>query len=466
MLAGAAAWLATLAAHNFVAGAAVVIVAALLWRKLRPGVPLLSGPFAQWMWLLPLALALFLGIAPFEYDEQPVRGLYYYLHTYVPGFNGIRKVSRQAIVTTFCFVVLAGIGAGMVFDRLRWPLARYALFGALLIAVLLEFNTAPVTMIEVPAGNAVSRAYRYVARQDGDAPIGIVPGHWGKHRFTGQRGMALHNYLALYHGRRTLNGKSSWIPPITHVYHRAARRLPSEAAIRVLQILAPEFLVLHGADLDRKQFAQVLAGLDQRPDAFRRLFGQDNDYVYRVLRPNDPTLGLLPTPRIPPALERVPTKLVGMLAGRSARRAYHALDGNPRTRWATFRSQLAGDWVEFVLREPREIAALEFTDFEECFDSPLAFRIEVSDDGATYRTVFTRPRLRIFANQVHHPTGFAFRVVLDQPVRTRHVRMTLLEGVPGRWWSIYEAKLWERAPGAGSARGASASSTVTTAAGG
>jgi hypothetical protein len=464
-LTAALAWFATLAAHNLVAGAAVVIAAALLWRKLRPGAPLLSDPFALWLWLLPLSLVLFLGIAPFEHGEQPVRGLYYYLHTYVPGFNGIRKVSRQAILTTFCFVVLAGLGAGMVFARLRLPAARYGLFGVLLLAVLLEFDTAPVTIVEVPAGKTVSRAYRYVAQQAGDAPIGLVPGHWGKHRFTGQRGMALHNYLALYHGRRTLNGKSSWIPPITHIYHRAARRLPSEAAIRMLRILAPEFLVIHGADMDRKQLGQVLMGLDQRPDTFRRVFGQDNDYVYRMFRSKDPTLGLVPTPRIDPALARVPTKLIGMVASRSARRAYHALDGNPKTRWATFRSQWPGDWVEFVLREPREIAALEFTDFEECFDAPLAFKVEVSDDGATYRTVFERPRLRIFADQVHHPTGFAFRVVLDRPVRTRHLRMTLLEGVPGRWWSIYEAKLWERSPSPEAARSTSAAA-ITTAAGG
>jgi hypothetical protein len=168
--------------------------------------------------------------------------------------------------------------------------------------------------------------------------------------------------------------------------------------------------------------------------------------------------------------------MVGMVASRSPRRAYHALDGNPETRWATYRSQWPGDWVEFVLREPREIAAIEFTDYEECFDTPLAFKIEVSDDGKTYRTVFRRPRLRFFADQVHHPTDFAFRVVLHQPVRTMHLRMTLLEEVPGRWWSIYEAKLWERPPSPRSALGsaaakrqrgvtkaATASSTITTA---
>jgi hypothetical protein len=109
-----------------------------------------------------------------------------------------------------------------------------------------------------------------------------------------------------------------------------------------------------------------------------------------------------------------------------------------------------------VLREPREIAAIEFTDFEECFDTPLAFKIEVSDDGKAYRTVFERPRLRIFADQVHRPTEFTFRVVLDRPVRTMHLRMTLLEEVPGRWWSIYEAKLWERPPSRESALGSAA----------
>jgi hypothetical protein len=278
--------------------------------------------------------------------------------------------------------------------------------------------------------------------------------------------MALHNYLALYHGRRTLNGKSSWIPPITHIYHRAARRLPSESAIRMLQILAPEFLVIHGAELEQRQFARLLTGLEQRPDVFRRVFRHHMDFVYRVLPSRDPSLGLLPTPKLDPALRRVPAQLIGLVASRSVRRSYHALDGNPNTRWGTYRSQWPGDWAEFVLREPRAIEAIEFTDFEEPFDAPLAFKIEVSDDGHTYRTVFTRKRLRVFADQVHRPADFVFRVVLDRPVRTTHLRFTLLEEVPGRWWSIHEAHLWERTSSPERASGDRDPAPVTTAAAG
>ena len=206
VLGAAAAWLATVAAHDFAAGVAVVIGAGLLWHRFTPGEPLLRGPIALWIWMLPLALVLFLGIAPFEHGDRAVRGLYYYLHTYVPGFNGIRKVSRQAILTSFCFAVLAGFGAAVVFDKLR-PVLRHALFALLLVIVLAEFNTAPVAIVKVPAGRDVSSAYRYVAREAGNAPIAVIPAHWGKQRFTGPRGMAMHNYLALYHGRRTLNGK-------------------------------------------------------------------------------------------------------------------------------------------------------------------------------------------------------------------------------------------------------------------
>jgi hypothetical protein len=462
----AAAWFATLAARDLMAGVAVVIAAALLWRKLTPGEPLLSGPIALWLWLLPLSVVLFLGIAPFEHGEQPVRGVYYYLHTYVPGFNGIRKVSRQAILIAFCLAVLGGIGAGMIFLRVRRPVARNALFFVLLGAMLLELNNAPAAMIAVPAGDQVPPAYRYVAAQGGDAAIALIPAHWGLHRFTGQRGLALHNYLSLYHGRRTLNGKSSWIPPITNTYHRAARRLPSEPAIRVLQLLGPEFLVVHGADMDRQQLARLLEGLDKHPAVFRRVFHEQADHVYRVLRSKDASLGLLPTPAIDPAWRRVPRPLIDLRTSRHSRRASDALDGDPSTRWTTQRSQWPGDWVEFVLREPREIAAIEFADFTDVFDAPLAFRIEVSEDGERYRSVFTRPRLRFFADQIHHPAEFAFRVALDRPVRARRLRITLLEELPGRWWSIYEAHLWERPGAPERARGASPPSPVTTAAGG
>ena len=44
--------------------------------------------------------------------------------------------------------------------------------------------------------------------------------------------------------------------------------------------------------------------------------------------------------------------------------------------------------------------------------------------------------------QVYAPKGFLFRVKLPTPARARKLRLTLLDAMPSRWLSVYEARVW------------------------
>jgi hypothetical protein len=432
-----------LVTHSMLTGALVIAGVAVLWARLLPGVTLLSPRVSPWFWLLLLALTLFLGFTPLAYHGKMVHGLYYYLHTYVPGFNGIRKVSRQAVMVALGFAVLGGLGAADLFARVRRTALRHTLFGALLLGLLLELRNAPLELTSVPAGATVPSVYRFIARQKGHAPIAVIPTSWGQQRFVGPRGLALHNYLALFHGRRTINGKSSWIPPITHLFNRTSRNLPNDAALRVLQILHPQFLVVHAGDLDPGFASRLLENFERRPAVLKRVYQDGDDFVYELQKDSDPTLGLLSTPVLDEQrLERIDRRHIGITASRASRQAVLALDGDPTTKWTTGRPQAVGDFVELTLDQPREIAALELTDYELTFDAPPAFKLEASEDGRSYRTVFVRPRIRIYSDQIYHPKHFSFRVKLPAPVHARHLRLTLLEGFPQRYFTIYEVQLW------------------------
>jgi hypothetical protein len=440
----AAAFAASLGARSMLAGAAVVLVAAVGWRYFcNPDAPRASVS-TQWFWALLLTLLLFLGLAPFEYHGEVVRGLYYYLHTGVPGFNGIRKVSRQAVMLMLCFAVLSGFGMAIVLRWLARPWTRSAVFGVLLLALALEVRTAPFALAEVASNGTVPKAYRFIRKQRGPggklAPVAIAPAAAGKFLFDGPRGLALHNYLALYHGRRTLNGKSSWIPPVTQAVHLAMRYLPSDAAIRVLQLLGPQFLVVHTWDL--RNAPETLIGLGLRKD-LKQVYSADGDYVYEFLDTHDRSLGLLPTPTID-EVNNIPLrpKHIEVLANRNANAAYKAIDGKPKTQWHSGREQTPGDWLEFKLDRPRELVAIDFLNFvKNVFEAPAAFKIQ-SVDAGVYTTIFQRPRLRFYYDQVHRPTEFVMRVVFQKPVRTDRLRVRLLEGVPGQTWSAHEVRLW------------------------
>jgi hypothetical protein len=425
-------------------GAVVVLLGALAWTRMSRGARLLPRRQALWCWFLLFALALYVGMTPLELPDGAVRGIYYYLHTYVPGWSGIRKVSRQAIMLAVGFSVLAGFGGALLLGAIRNAIARGVVTCVLVSLVLFEFRTAPSKVIEVPAGKTVSGAYRYIARQPGDKPVGVIPSRFGKKIFRGHRGMARHNYMALFHHRRTLNGKSSWIPDVTHTFHHATRALPGRSAVRIMQILDPQFLLILTDDMTRGRARRLLKGLDRREDVFRKVWENGHQYVYELIPSDDPTLKLLPTPELDREnLVAIDKGSVKMTSLRGKRQVENALDGDPETRWATFGSQMPGDFVAFELSEPAELAGFEFTDPRETWDCPLAFDVDVSLDARDWQRVYRRERLQAYHDQVYDQAHFHFVFTFSKPTLAKYVRVTLREGVPGRWWTIREAQLWK-----------------------
>ncbi|HEY5958264.1 MAG TPA: hypothetical protein VIV60_16985, partial [Polyangiaceae bacterium] len=94
---GLGAFFVSLLTHSLLTG--TLAVSAGLWLFARHRMVLtFGGNRRAYFILLLLAVTMFLGIHPLDWDGEPVRGLYYYFHTYFPGFNGIRHVSRQAVM--------------------------------------------------------------------------------------------------------------------------------------------------------------------------------------------------------------------------------------------------------------------------------------------------------------------------------------------------------------------------------
>jgi hypothetical protein len=164
--------------------------------------------------------------------------------------------------------------------------------------------------------------------------------------------------------------------------------------------------------------------------------------VYEVLPSNAPGIGLLRTPALPQGLVKVSPTQLHARASINANQAAMALDGSPESVWQTRRQQLPGDWFEVELREPRPIQVIEITDFQEAFDAPLSFRLWAEAPGEGLREVMRRGDVRMYRDQVYHPQGFVFRLVLPQPIWAARVRIELMDTVAGRWWSIPEINLW------------------------
>lgn len=430
--------------HSMLAGLLALVFG--WWREhRRVRTTLLGSNHGVYCAVLLLAVCLFLGLSPFDWQGAPVRGLYYYFHTYFPGFNGIRKVSRQAVMTTFLVCVLASYGSSFLFSKLRSPLLRATAFAALLGLTSFELRSFPHPVTPVWAGSQVPKMLRFVSALPQNDLVAAIPQSHGTRTFRGDSGMALHNYLALYHRHRFVNGQSSWMPPANELARQALRSLPDDSSRRALLTLGTKHVMVFGNDLPRYQ-AHLKQRLLARPNEYRLEFDDGNNSVWSLLVPPDPTLELMDTPQLPEGLRRIPPSELRAYSPLRPDLAGYAIDQSLESFWSGRRPQAPGQTFEVHLGGPHRLAALEIRNPGRAMDVPAAFELSIADEASPFRPVIKQSKLRLYRDQVYSPKTFVFRLVLPQAQLAQRVRLTLTSAVPGHYFSIHDLRLFEAPP--------------------
>lgn len=430
----------TLLSHSMLPGALALGVGTSIFVRRRVLHPF-RGNRGVYVAVLLLAVVMFLGLYPFDSGGAPVRGIYYYFHTYFPGFNGIRKVSRQAVMTTFVVCVLAGFGGAWLFSRLKNHRDRLVASACLLVALGYELRSFPHPIEPVWAGKSVPAVLGFVASLPASDLVASVPQDKGRRRFRGDAGMALHNYLALYHKHRFVNGQSSWQPPVTELAQRASERLPDDGARRALLSIGTRHIIVFGDELGRgrRGLAEELAA---RPEQYRRIFQQGSHSVFTLLAKGERPFELLEAPALPAGAEPIPRNELRVSASLQAGRAALALDGDEATYWTGNRFQEPGQSFELELSAPRSIVALELTAPDRVMDLPMSFRLSASNGGRSLGAIAEQSELRLYREQVFTPEKFVFRIVLPKPITADHVWISVKQPVPGSYFSIHELRLY------------------------
>ena len=175
--------------------------------------------WAAWWFAVAGILGLWLSLGPVpRWRGAPLGlpGLYDLLFTYVPGYSGLRAVSRFAVVLSAALAVLAGLGAA-------WLQRHGGRAGAALAAVAAAAHlamqwTGPVPLDgPLPAAGlqgtpaylrpavTVPEIYRVVAATGPEAVMIELP--------IGDPGYELrYQFFQLSHGRPLLNGYSGYFP--------------------------------------------------------------------------------------------------------------------------------------------------------------------------------------------------------------------------------------------------------------
>jgi len=428
---------------------AIVFGAGLWWLIRRGGPQPFRGLKGLYFALLLLAVVLFLGLNPLTFRGTEVRGLYYYLYSYFPGFDGIRKVSRQAVMTTFLVCILAGFGARFLFSVLLTPRAR-ALGAALSLAALCyELRCFPHPIERVWGGDEVPELLRFSASLPAGDLLAAIPQDDGRVPFSGDAGMALHNYLALYHRHRFVNGQSSFQPQVTELARLALAALPDDGGRRALLSIGTRHILLF-ADALGPERADLPAQLAARPLEYRSIFQQGSHSVFSLLDAQDPSLSLLDPPPLPVLAELIPSSELHPQSPLEPQRAASAIDGDENSFWSSARVQEPGHYFEVGLNEARPIVALEIDAPGRVFDVPVSYRLSAAKGAEDLGVVAEQDQLRFYRAQLYSPEKFVFRIVFPEPILADRLRFTVAQPLPGHYFAIHELRLYA-APASASA---------------
>jgi hypothetical protein len=144
------------------------------------------------------------------------------------------------------------------------------------------------------------------------------------------------------------------------------------------------------------------------------------------------------------ALRELPRDSWKVIASAKTEDAAHALDGKVETFWSSGVPQASNMTFAVDFGAPQNLCLLRWDLGAKFTDAPAAFRVEVSDDGATWRTVQdssaqgsmlfwenNQPRFNVYGD--HFTVAFT-------PATVRHVRLVLTEANPRAWCSLAELR--------------------------
>jgi hypothetical protein len=290
---------------------------------------------------------------------------------WLPGFDGIRVSARFAMLVMLCLAVTAGLGLArleLVTGRWRALVAAFAIAG-----LLVDGATEPVPVLSPPGRIALPNVNQPAVVE---LPLDNI--------YVSVAAM----YRGIFHQQPVVNGYSGHFPPHYNVLSLSLARGDTSGLI-FLARQRPQVIVINDNLDPGHGYRRMIEGIP----AIKALGITAGGSTY-LLPPQ-------PLPRVPP---------VGAVLPAQSRDAGRFL-------------------LEFDLGEVRRLGAVEFPLRHRYANLGARLRIEVSDDGASWREAWAG-----------WTGGLALEATLADP-RSAPIRI-VMPGEKGRYVRVYPASNW------------------------
>jgi len=369
-------------------------------------------------WLLSLGPVI-------KFNARPlVPGPYAVLMKVLPGLGVLRMSTRFGAFMMLSLTILAGLG---IREWLATRAGRERLHVALMsLILLLEYAAVPRPLGLAPDGNGVPEVYRWLRDQPADTVAIEVP-------YTHGYPDAFAMYHSIYHGKRILNGYSSYTPPEGKIAVLGLSGFPSPDSIGLLRATGADVAVVHQEIIESvlgRPMAQVPAQLKPIQE-----FGPDKVYAIRDESPPDPAEGLT---------DLAPAQFA--IAATHEPELARALS-TPRGRaWPAAGFVDPATTLQVRLADAEQIVAVELQ-FDPVADlSPCWFVLSSSVDGAIWHRLEAKHLLpQFYLSARNRPRGPSLFLRLPEG-RYRHLALAPDLAAGTRAWPLTHIRLWKAAP--------------------
>jgi hypothetical protein len=240
--------------------------------------------FHHRLFLISFIFAILFSFGPimsFHEKEIPY-GPYFLLYYLIPGFGGIRVVSRFNVMVTFFLGILAGLGLSKLLNRISSKYIR-GMVGIFLITIsFLEHIPESTWIVPINFHNPTPEEYTWLRNHPGDFVIVELP--WKP------VDIKTAYYAIATHKKKTIGGYSSFIPPFTSWFFQQMEAFPSESSLKMIRAMGARYVVVHNREfLIEKKKSDIPLQL-QSSSRFLKLvqhFSSSDTYVYEVLDVKD-----------------------------------------------------------------------------------------------------------------------------------------------------------------------------------
>lgn len=418
----------------------MVLLAAWLALKSRYHVgtarrPTITDPRVAWTGMLALAFLLTIPGGPSELVRE-----------HVPGFNGLRAVSRMHVMSMAAIAVLASYGVAAWRDRLAR--GRASLLAATVTAlILLEYASVPIPVAPAPVGRAIPPVYRWLADQPEDFALVEYPIRpWSE---------VWQVYFSIYHRKRLVNGYSGYVPPPYVALRERNEDVPSPATLDDLEAMGVRYLIVQdrpssGVPSDRLEAA--LGRLSSRTRLVQSFDAYDHDestpaglvsagrsLVYELTDSDWRAPQLIHSQgwsRGDTTVRDAAGSDWTIAASPNPDLAALAVDGDLATRWHS-NAQTPGDRLELDLGRPMRLNGLLLDLASHEGDYPRGYRVELSRDGQTWSTATQKPDYRLPITELLRPTHQTVDIRFPA-AEARYLRIVQTSSDRVYWWSVNE----------------------------